>query len=135
MNNRYRQSNRLIERALNSIPLGSQTFSKSITQYPRGVSPLFISKGYGSHVWDVDNNEYIDFVNGLLSVLLGYSDSEVTESVLEQLVVLDSIPLSDEAKKIGKIKQLSLASMLSEAIRRINNEESISLMFADLLYI
>jgi ribose-phosphate pyrophosphokinase len=68
-------------------------------------------------------------------VLSGNALQNISESVLEQLVVLDSIPLSDEAKKIGKIKQLSLASMLSEAIRRINNEESISLMFADLLYI
>ena len=68
-------------------------------------------------------------------VLSGNALQNISESVLEQLVVLDSIPLSDEAKKTGKIKQLSLASMLSEAIRRINNEESISLMFADLLYI
>jgi ribose-phosphate pyrophosphokinase len=68
-------------------------------------------------------------------ILSGNALKNISESVLEQLVVLDSIPLSEEAKEIGKIKQLSLASMLSEAIRRINNEESISLMFADLLYI
>jgi glutamate-1-semialdehyde 2,1-aminomutase len=85
MNKRYEKSNYLIERALKSIPLGSQTFSKSITQYPRGISPLFISKGKGSKVWDVDNNCYVDFVNGLLSVMLGYCDSDVNESVLEQL--------------------------------------------------
>ena len=84
MNKRYKESNKLIQRALKVIPLGSQTFSKSIVQYPKGVSPLFISKGKGSHVWDVDNNEYIDFVNGLLSVMLGYLDADVDKSVLSQ---------------------------------------------------
>ena len=65
-------------------------------------------------------------------VLSGNALKNISESVLEQLVVLDSIPLSEEAKKIDKIKQLSLGHLLKEAIRRINNEESISLMFSDL---
>jgi len=64
-------------------------------------------------------------------VLSGAALDNISNSVLEQLIVLDSIPLSDEAKKISKIKQLSLSNMLAECIRRINNEESISLMFAD----
>ena len=64
-------------------------------------------------------------------ILSGKALDNISNSVLEQLIVLDSIPLSDEAKKISKIKQLSLANMLAECIRRINNEESISLMFAD----
>ncbi len=84
-NKRYHNSNNLIEDALNVIPLGSQTFSKSITSYPRGISPLFIKKGCGSHVWDVDNNKYIDFVSGLASVILGYKDSEVDSSIIKQL--------------------------------------------------
>ena len=71
MSERYRCSEELLERALRTIPLGSQTFSKSLTQYPRGVSPFFIERGEGSRVWDVDGNEYIDFVNGLLAVSLG----------------------------------------------------------------
>ena len=41
------------------IPLGAQTFSKSKTQYPHGVSPYFIERGLGSKVWDIDGNEYI----------------------------------------------------------------------------
>jgi glutamate-1-semialdehyde 2,1-aminomutase len=85
MNNRYKLSNKMIKDALEIIPLGSQTFSKSIASYPRGISPLFIKKGYGSHVWDVDDNEYIDFVNGLASVTLGYNDSEVNASIVKQL--------------------------------------------------
>lgn len=83
--NRYEQSELFLKRALKSIPLGSQTFSKSITQYPRGVSPLFITHGKGSHVWDVDGNEYIDFVNGLSSVTIGYNNKDINEAVIAQL--------------------------------------------------
>jgi len=85
MSERYHKSELLLERALRSIPLGTQTFSKSKTQYPYGVSPYFIKKGKGSHVWDVDNNEYIDFINGLASVTLGYNDPDANAAVLEQL--------------------------------------------------
>jgi len=82
---RYQESNRLLKRALKTIPLGSQTFSKSITQFPQGVSPLFITHGQGSRVWDVDGNEYVDFMNALLSVSLGYNDIDVTNAVKRQL--------------------------------------------------
>jgi glutamate-1-semialdehyde 2,1-aminomutase len=66
------------------IPLASQTFSKSHIQYPE-AAPHFISKGKGSHVWYVDGNEYIDFVNGLLPVILGYCDPDVDSAVMDQL--------------------------------------------------
>jgi glutamate-1-semialdehyde aminotransferase len=82
---RYQQSDLLIERALRTIPLGSQTFSKSIAQFPRGVSPLFITHGQGSHVWDVDENEYVDFINGLLSISIGYNDPDIISAVKHQL--------------------------------------------------
>lgn len=85
MTNRYAQSEAMLTRALQSIPLGSQTFSKSITQYPRGVSPLFLVRGKGSRVWDVDGNEYIDFVNSLAAITLGYNDPDVTAAVRKQL--------------------------------------------------
>lgn len=82
---RYHKSEALLNRALESIPLGSQTFSKSKVQFPYGVSPFFIEKGKGSHVWDVDGNEYVDFMNGLLSVSIGYNDPEVTHAVQSQI--------------------------------------------------
>jgi len=85
MSVRYNQSEALLERALKVIPLGSQTFSKSLTQYPYGVSPYFIVRGQGSHVWDADGNEYIDFISALASVTLGYNDPDVTSAVRKQL--------------------------------------------------
>ena len=75
----------MLERALKTIPLGSQTFSKSKTQLPVGVSPFFASKGDGAYLWDVDGNKYIDFANSLCSITLGYNDPDVTKAVEKQL--------------------------------------------------
>lgn len=85
MSPRYRRSAELLERALRVIPLGSQTFSKSKTQYPEGVSPFFIARAKGSHTWDVDGNEYIDFVSSLAAITLGYNDPDVDAAVAAQL--------------------------------------------------
>ena len=85
MSVRYGRSEKQLERARKTIPLGAQTFSKSITQYPLGVSPYFADRGKGSRMWDVDGNEYIDFVNGLCSVTLGYCDPDVDNAVRSQL--------------------------------------------------
>ena len=94
MSERYKQSEALLDRALKVIPLGSQTFSKSLTQYPYGVSPYFIVRGQGSHVWDADGNEYVDFINGLASITLGYGDPDVDAAVKVQLEngVIFSLP-------------------------------------------
>ena len=51
---RYDRSEELLRQALELIPLGAQTFSKSITQYPRGAAPLFMERAEGSRAWDVD---------------------------------------------------------------------------------
>jgi glutamate-1-semialdehyde 2,1-aminomutase len=75
----------MLERALRTIPLGTQTFSKSRTQYPHGVSPYYVSHAKGSHVWDVDGNEYVDFVNSLAAITLGYRDPDVDAAVVAQL--------------------------------------------------
>ncbi|WP_343711815.1 aminotransferase class III-fold pyridoxal phosphate-dependent enzyme [Inquilinus sp.] len=85
MSERYAASEAMLDRARQTIPLGAQTFSKSITQYPLGVSPYFAARGQGSKLWDVDGNEYIDFINSLASVTLGYNDPDVTAAVKAQV--------------------------------------------------
>jgi glutamate-1-semialdehyde aminotransferase len=72
-------------RAESIIPLGSQTFSKSKTQYPVGISPLFISEASGAFIWDLDGNRYVDLVNSLASITLGYGDSRIEKAVVSQL--------------------------------------------------
>jgi len=82
---RYLRSAELLDRALAVIPLGSQTFSKSYRSFPRGAAPAFLVRGSGGHVWDVDGNEYVDLVCGLLPIVLGYDDPDVTAALENQL--------------------------------------------------
>ncbi|WP_152536721.1 ribose-phosphate pyrophosphokinase [Tolumonas lignilytica] len=62
-------------------------------------------------------------------VFSGLAAKNIAESKIDEVIITDSIPLTDEIKAVGKVKQLTLAPMLAEAIRRISNEESISAMF------
>ncbi len=62
-------------------------------------------------------------------VLSGPAISRIKESVLESLVVTNTIPLSEEAQKVDKIKVLSVSALLGEAIRRIHDEDSVSSLF------
>ena len=101
----YKKSNQLLERALKSIPLASQTFSKSLTQYPKGISPFFIEKGNGSKVWDMDGNKFIDFVNSLLCITLGYCDEDIDAAVKKQMKsgVIFSLPHTLEMEVAEKL--------------------------------
>jgi glutamate-1-semialdehyde 2,1-aminomutase len=85
MSERYRRSEELLARAERTIPLGTQTFSKSKTQFPYGVSPFYATRAQGSRLWDADGNEYIDFISSLAAVTLGYNDPDVTAAVRAQL--------------------------------------------------
>jgi ribose-phosphate pyrophosphokinase len=62
-------------------------------------------------------------------VLSGKAIDNLNNSELDELVVTDSIPLSDAAKSCTRIRQLTLSRMLAEAVRRLSNEESLSAMF------
>ncbi|CAH9049526.1 Ribose-phosphate pyrophosphokinase [Pseudoalteromonas holothuriae] len=62
-------------------------------------------------------------------VLSGAAAENLRNSVIDEVIVTDSIPLSDELRALDNIKVLTLADMLAETIRRISNEESISAMF------
>ena len=106
---RYARSRALLERAQRVIPLGSQTFSKSRVVYPANAAPLFLTHGKGAHVWDVDGNEYVDFVNGLLPVILGYDDADVIEAVSAQLRRGVTFSLATEL-------EVELAELLRELI-------------------
>jgi glutamate-1-semialdehyde aminotransferase len=78
-------SEALWERARAVIPTGTQTLSKAPSQFVDGVSPKFLRRGKGSHVWDVDGNEYIDYPMALGPILLGYDHPAVTAAVIAQV--------------------------------------------------
>lgn len=106
--NRFLKSEELLQKARQLIPGGTQTFSKSAMYYPQGYAPHFISRGEGARVWDVDNNEYIDLMAGLLSLVLGYQDCDVDRALQEQLKAGISFSLaspleSDLAEKIVEL--------------------------------
>lgn len=62
-------------------------------------------------------------------VLSGKAIETIQKSALDELVITDTIPLSEAASACANIRQISIASMIAESLRRINNEESISAMF------
>lgn len=64
-------------------------------------------------------------------VLSGAALENIENSSLDEVVVTDTIPLSEAAKKCKKIRIISLASLLAQAVKRVNDEKSVSSMFAD----
>jgi len=110
------KSKAYLSRAKKTIPGCSQTFSKGPTQYVQEVSPSFLSHGKGSHVWDVDGNEYIDTILGLGPITLGYGYPRVEKAVIDQVkkgsifsqphylevelaeLIVDTIPCADMVK-------------------------------------
>ena len=85
MERKFSETKLLQTRALKTIPLASQTFSKSAMNFVEGASPLFLDRGDGCRVWDVDGNEYLDFMLGLMPVVLGYRDPDVDDAIRRQL--------------------------------------------------
>jgi len=64
-------------------------------------------------------------------VLSGSAVENIEASELDELVVTDTIPLQEKAQACSKIRQLSIATMLAETMRRISNEESVSSLYMD----
>lgn len=79
------ESNQLYRRALGLIPSATQTLAKGPGQYVNGVAPKYLVRGKGSHVWDVDGNEYIDFNMAIGPLVLGYANEAVDNAIREQL--------------------------------------------------
>ena len=75
----------LYRRALELIPGGTQLVSRRPTRLANGVSPVYASRARGARFWDVDGNEYIDWVSGIGAIILGYCDEAVDSAVCEQI--------------------------------------------------
>ncbi|HNR21623.1 MAG TPA: ribose-phosphate diphosphokinase [Steroidobacteraceae bacterium] len=65
------------------------------------------------------------------AVLSGSAVQKISGSALDELVVTDTIPLTEAARDCGRIRQLSVAGLLAETIRRIRDEESVSSLYID----
>lgn len=78
-------SEKLWQRAQGLIPAGTQTLSKAPDQFVGGITPKYLLRGEGSHVWDVDGHEYIDYPMALGPILLGYNYQPVVDAVVKQI--------------------------------------------------
>ena len=82
--NRFAVSQSLRVRAHEIIPGGAHTYAKGDDQYPV-LAPGFIARGRGSHVWDVDGNEYIEYGMGNRAIGLGHAYPAVIDAVMREL--------------------------------------------------
>ncbi|MEA3315282.1 MAG: glutamate-1-semialdehyde 2,1-aminomutase [Campylobacterota bacterium] len=84
MINNFTKSNVLRKKASSLIPGGAHTYSKGDDQFPQ-LSPHSIVKGKGARIWDVDNNEFVDWGMGLTSVLLGHAYQPILDTIKSEL--------------------------------------------------
>ncbi len=80
----FEKSNEYRRKIHDLIPGGAHTYSKGDDQFPL-LSPAAITYGKGSHVWDVDGNEYIECLGGLASISLGHAYESVIQRVIQEL--------------------------------------------------
>ncbi len=80
-----KKSDELYKIALELIPAQTQTLAKGPGQNIKGVAPKYIQRGKGSHVWDVDGNEYLDYTMAVGPLSLGYCYDKVDEAIKNQL--------------------------------------------------
>jgi glutamate-1-semialdehyde 2,1-aminomutase len=85
VNSSFLRSMEHLDKVRELIPCGTQTFSKGASYFPVGHYPLYIQSGYGPYVFDVDNNQYIDYILGLGAITLGYRDQYVDLEIWRQL--------------------------------------------------
>ena len=79
------KSDEYYNRALGLIPTVTQTLAKGPGQWVKGIAPKYLQKGKGSHVWDVDGNEYIDYLMGVGPLSLGYAYPKIDAAIKKQL--------------------------------------------------
>ncbi|WP_084158851.1 aminotransferase class III-fold pyridoxal phosphate-dependent enzyme [Solidesulfovibrio alcoholivorans] len=96
------------ERSGRVIPGRAQTFSKGSNQYVSGTAPLFLERGKGCLAYDVDGNEYVDYVQGLLPNILGYAHDGVNAAAAAALArgVSFSLPHPVEVELAERLTRL-----------------------------
>jgi glutamate-1-semialdehyde 2,1-aminomutase/spore coat polysaccharide biosynthesis protein SpsF len=109
LNTNFNKSGSLLKRGKKTIPIAASTYSKSYRYFCEGAAPAILERGLGSHVWDVDENEYIDYVLALGPVSVGYNDKRVNKAIKDQLKKGLSFSLTTEL-------EIKLAEKLIEII-------------------
>ena len=82
---RIKRSMELFEHAKQIMPAGTQLISRRPTRFAYGITPVYAERAKGSHIWDVDGEEYIDWGSSCGAIILGYANPVVDEAVREQI--------------------------------------------------
>jgi len=82
---KFKQSSKLLSKALKIIPAQAQTFSKNWTQYPLGQAPIFSDKAKEGYIWDIDGNKFIDWPMALGPLILGHNNKRVNSALVKRL--------------------------------------------------
>lgn len=105
---KFQNSLKTYNEALDLIPMGTSTFSRNPNLFVIGAAPLYIKSAKGARLYDVDDNEFIDYSMSLSMILLGYAHPEVNEAaksaIDEGLIYTLSCP--EESILAKKIAQL-----------------------------
>ncbi len=113
---RVPRSMELYERALQRIPGATQLISRRPNRLAYGVSPAYAARAAGARFWDVDGFEYIDWVSGIGSIILGYADPIVDEAVRQQ-IALGTIYAINHELEIELADELCQAIPCAEMVR------------------
>jgi len=113
------RSHEMHERAKSLLPMGVSSSFQAVPPYP-----LFISRGEGSHIWDIDGNEYADFHLGFGSLLVGHTHPLLVEALRDQLgkgnlyslACSDIVYLAEEmVRRFAPIEQVRFCNSGTEA--------------------
>lgn len=113
MQSRYVKSEMLFRKACNLVPGGVQK-SRHPNMFVPGAYPIFMDKAQGSHVWDVDGNEYVDWLLSYGAIVLGYCHPSVDEAIRE---AVDKGSLIDLAQSLQNQLAEKLISLIPCAER------------------
>ena len=102
-------SNSLWDRANKVIMDGTQLYSKGPKINVKGVSPIYLQRGDGCYVWDVDGTKYLDYGMGVGTLILGYNNPIVNAAIVKQLKEGTNFSLVHP-------KEVELAELLSTII-------------------
>ncbi len=123
---RNTKSSQLYERAIQSIPGGVNSPVRAFKSVNR--TPLFIKRAAGSKIYDVDGNQYIDFVNSWGPLLLGHSHPAVKEAVLK--AVEDGTSYGAPTEKEIELAELIIQMIPSVDMARLVNSGTEATMTA-----
>jgi glutamate-1-semialdehyde 2,1-aminomutase len=116
INNSVQRSMAMYRRALQLIPGATQLVSRRPTRFAFGISPVYAARARGARFWDVDGNEYIDWVSGIGAIILGYADPVVDEAVRAQ-ISLGTIYSINHELEIELAEELARTVPCAEMVR------------------